>query len=103
MITPTNEKPKGLMNDQIAGGADLVGNVEALKGAAENVNHDAPQIADPRRGGAERFEGFSHDLRDQSVDDLFLSIYAPAAGHVVRSGGLGPVRCLPVLEERAVR
>jgi hypothetical protein len=54
-VTPANEKDTGFMNDQIAAGADLVSDVaESVKGAAESLDQNAPQIAGLMREVAER-------------------------------------------------
>jgi hypothetical protein len=60
-------KAKGLMNDQIAAGPDLVSHVaESVKGAAENLDQNASQIAGLMREAAERFEGsFGLPLRQE--------------------------------------
>jgi hypothetical protein len=66
-----NQKAKGLLNQQIETGADLVDHIAgAARDAARNLDPTAPQLADLVRGAADRVEGFSRDLRGQSVDDL---------------------------------
>jgi|SRR4051794_8662402 hypothetical protein len=66
-----NQKAKGLLNQQIETGANLVNQVAgAARQAAHSLEPTAPQVAELVRGAANRVEGFSRDLRGQSVDDL---------------------------------
>jgi len=72
LATEANQKAKGLLNQQIATGADMVQQVAgAARAAANNLDRTNPQLAEFVRGAADRVDGFSRDLRGQSVDDLF--------------------------------
>jgi hypothetical protein len=67
-----NQKARGLLNQQITTGADVVQQVAgAARAAADNLDRTNPQLAEFVRGAADRVDGFSRDLRGQSVDDLF--------------------------------
>jgi hypothetical protein len=72
LAAEANQKARGLLNQQIETGADLVKEVAgAARQAAYSLEPTAPQVAELVRGAADKAEGFSHDLRGQSVDDLF--------------------------------
>jgi hypothetical protein len=64
-------RAKGLLNQRVTAGADLVNQVaESAKHAADHLDQSAPQLAELVRGAADRAEEFSRDLRDRSVDEL---------------------------------
>jgi hypothetical protein len=74
-----NEKAKGVMNQQVAAGADWVGHIaEATKAAADSLKQNAPQFSDLVRDAAIRVEKFSKNLKDQSVS-VGLGLYAAPA------------------------
>jgi hypothetical protein len=71
LASEANQKAKGLLNQQVAAGADLVGHVaDSAKTAADSLERSAPQLAGLVRGAADRIEDFSRDIRGQSVDEL---------------------------------
>jgi ElaB/YqjD/DUF883 family membrane-anchored ribosome-binding protein len=71
LASEANQKAKGLLNQQVAAGADLVGHVaDSAKTAADSLEEKAPQLAGMVRGAADRIEDFSRDIRGQSVDEL---------------------------------
>jgi hypothetical protein len=71
LAAEANQKAKGLLNQQIETGADLVNEIAgAARQAARSLEPSAPQLAELVRGAADRAEGLSRDLRGQSVDDL---------------------------------
>jgi ElaB/YqjD/DUF883 family membrane-anchored ribosome-binding protein len=71
LASEANRKAKGLLNQQVAAGADLVGHVaDSAKTAADSLEQTAPQLAGMVRGAADRIEDFSRDIRGQSVDEL---------------------------------
>jgi ElaB/YqjD/DUF883 family membrane-anchored ribosome-binding protein len=71
LASDANQKAKGFLNQQVASGADLAGHVaDSARCAAENLEQNAPQLADLVRGAAKRVEEFSRDLRGQTVEDL---------------------------------
>ena len=62
---------KGILNRQLAVGADLAGDVAgSARAAAGSLDESAPQIAGLVRNAAERIEGFSSDLRRRSIDEV---------------------------------
>jgi ElaB/YqjD/DUF883 family membrane-anchored ribosome-binding protein len=71
LASDANQKTKGFLNQQVASGADLAGHVaDSARCAADNLDENAPQLADLVRGAAKRVEEFSRDLRGQTVEDL---------------------------------
>jgi hypothetical protein len=65
---------KGLLNDQVEQGADMVAHfANATKKAADELANDAPQSARLVRGVANRLDDYADGLRDQSIDDLMRS------------------------------
>jgi uncharacterized protein YjbJ (UPF0337 family) len=74
LASDAKQKAKGLLNMQVTAGADLAGHVaESARYAATNLDHSAPQLAGLVRSAAERVDEFSHDLREQTVEDLVRS------------------------------
>ena len=62
---------KGLLDDQVGNGADMVGHLaNSAKRAADDLDQNAPQLAGLVRGVADRLEIYADDLHDQSVDQL---------------------------------
>jgi ElaB/YqjD/DUF883 family membrane-anchored ribosome-binding protein len=71
LASDANQKAKGFLNQQVASGAELAGHVaDSARCAADNLDQNAPQLADLVRGAAKRVEEFSRDLRGQTVEDL---------------------------------
>ena len=71
LASEANQKAKGLMNQKVSLGAEFASHIAgAAKSAADNLDGNAPQIAGLVRDAAEKLEGFSSDLREQTVDDL---------------------------------
>jgi ElaB/YqjD/DUF883 family membrane-anchored ribosome-binding protein len=65
---------KSLLDTQLASGAAMVGHLgSSAKRAADDLDRNAPQLAELVRGVADRIEGYADDLRDQSVDQVFRS------------------------------
>jgi hypothetical protein len=63
---------KEILNRQVGGGADMLGNVaRSVRRAAEDIERDSPQIADLARTLATRVDGYARDLRDQSVEQIW--------------------------------
>ena len=72
LASEANEKIRGLMNQQVGAGADLVGHVaESVRSAADKLDQDIPQLAGLVRGAADRIEDFSDNVRDRSVEEIF--------------------------------
>ena len=71
LASDANQKAKGFLNQRVESGADLAGHVaDSARCAADNLDQNAPQLADLVRGAAKRVEEFSRDLRGQTVEDL---------------------------------
>ena len=65
---------KSLLDTQLASGAAMVGHLgSSAKRAADDLDRNAPQLAELVRGVADRIEGYAYDMRDQTVDQLFRS------------------------------
>jgi ElaB/YqjD/DUF883 family membrane-anchored ribosome-binding protein len=65
------DQVKGLLNDQVGNGADMVGHLaNSAKRAADDLERNAPQLAGLVRGAADRLESYADGLHDQSVDQL---------------------------------
>ena len=74
LASEANERAKGVMNQQVAAGAEWVGHLaEATKAAAENLKQNAPQFSGLVRDAANRVEKFSKNLEDKSVEELYQS------------------------------
>jgi hypothetical protein len=72
MAAEATQGAKGFLNSQVAAGADLAGHVaDSVRSAADKLEPNAPQLAGLVRGAAEGVEGFSRELREQSVQDLW--------------------------------
>jgi ElaB/YqjD/DUF883 family membrane-anchored ribosome-binding protein len=65
------DQVKGLLDDQVDHGADLVARfASATKRAAEELDGASPQAARLVRGVADRLDDYADGLRDQSIDQL---------------------------------
>jgi ElaB/YqjD/DUF883 family membrane-anchored ribosome-binding protein len=74
LASEANEKAKGMMNQQVAAGADWVGHLaEAAKAAADNLKQNAPQLSGLVRDAAAEVEKFSKTVKGQSVEELYRS------------------------------
>jgi hypothetical protein len=74
LASETNEKAKGMLNEQIARGAGLVAHIaDSIDRAADHLGPEAPQIAGFIRGAAGMSKDLSRNLQDKSVDELFRS------------------------------
>jgi hypothetical protein len=63
---------KELLNRQVDGGADTLGQVaRSVRRAADDLERESPQIAGLARALASRVDGYADDLRHQSVDQLW--------------------------------
>ena len=66
------EHVKGVLNDQVNVGADLVGHVaDSVRAAADTLEQNSPQLASMARLAASGIDGFSDRLRDRTVEDLY--------------------------------
>jgi hypothetical protein len=74
LASEANDKAKGVMTGQVAAGAAWVGHLaEATKAAADNLRPNAPQFSGLVRDAASTIEGFSKNLQNQSLEDLYRS------------------------------
>jgi hypothetical protein len=81
---------KSAVEDQKTAGAGAIGDVaRAAKGAADNFQDRAPELANAVRNVAGRVEGISNDIRDRSVNDLMASVTDFAAQKPVAFFGCG--------------
>jgi hypothetical protein len=63
---------KGLLDQQVGGGADMVGHfASAVKSAADDLDQNAPAFGSVVRGLADKIDDFADDIRDQSAEELF--------------------------------
>jgi ElaB/YqjD/DUF883 family membrane-anchored ribosome-binding protein len=71
LASEAQQKAKGLLNMQVTAGADLADHLaESAHCAADNLDQNAPQLADLVRGAAERVDQFAQDVRGQTVQHL---------------------------------
>ena len=71
LTSEVNQKAKGILDQKVTLGADLAGHVaDSVKSAADNLDRNAPRLAEMVRGAADKVDEFSHNLREQSIDDL---------------------------------
>jgi hypothetical protein len=71
LASEAGQNVKGLLNDQIAVGAELAGHVAAAtRAAADNLAPRAPQLAGLVRNAAHTMDDLSRTMRDRSVDEL---------------------------------
>ena len=66
---------KSAIEDQKTAGAGAIGDVaRAAKGAAENFQDRAPELANAVRRVAGRVEDISDDIRDRPINELMASV-----------------------------
>jgi hypothetical protein len=74
LAAEANQNVKGLLNNQLAAGADVAGHLaEAARAAADRLVPNAPQLAGLVRTAANTMDEFSGTMRDRSVEDLYRS------------------------------
>jgi hypothetical protein len=65
---------KELLNRQVGGGADMLCYVaRSTRRAAEDLEHDSPQIAGLARSLASQMDRYADGLKDQSIDHMWQS------------------------------
>jgi hypothetical protein len=63
---------QGVLDQQVMKGAKVVSNVaNSVRGAGNELETDAPQLAGLVRGMADRLQDYSRDLEQQSVTDIY--------------------------------
>ena len=68
------DQVKGLLDEQVGNGADLLGHLaDSATLAADDLHRNAPQLAGLLEGVAHRIESYADDLHGQSVDELWRS------------------------------
>ena len=68
------EQVKGLLDEQVGSGANVVGHLAgSAMLAAEDLHRNAPQLAGLLQGVAHRLESYADELHGQSVDELWRS------------------------------
>jgi ElaB/YqjD/DUF883 family membrane-anchored ribosome-binding protein len=71
LASAATERAKDAVEERIAGGADLLGQVAAsVRVAARELDPTAPQLAGFAREAAERIDDFSREIRDKTVEEL---------------------------------
>src|SRR4030081_546402 len=72
LASEANENIKGVLNQKVGVGADLVGHVaDSVRAAADNLRQNAPQLAGLVTVAADKIDELSSSVRDKTVDDLF--------------------------------
>ena len=71
LAAEANQNVKGLLNSQLAAGAEVAGHLGgAARVAADSLGSDAPQLAGIIRTAAGTIEDFSQTVRGKSAEDL---------------------------------
>jgi ElaB/YqjD/DUF883 family membrane-anchored ribosome-binding protein len=71
-VASVSEQVQTNLDQQVAKGARMIANVaQSARRAADELDTDIPQLADLVRGMASSLEGYSRNLEDQSVADLY--------------------------------
>jgi hypothetical protein len=74
-VSTVSEQLVGLLDRQVGAGADLVSQVaRSADRAAEELDDEAPRVAEFIRTAAGQMDGYAGDLRDKSVSDLMQSV-----------------------------
>jgi len=72
LASEANENIKGVLNQKVGVGADLVGHfAHSVRAAADDLKQNAPQLAGLVRGAADKIDEFAESTRDKTVEDLF--------------------------------
>lgn len=71
LASAATERAKDAVEERIADGADMLGQVAAsVRVAARELDPTAPQLAGFAREAAERIDDFSREIRDKTVEEL---------------------------------
>jgi ElaB/YqjD/DUF883 family membrane-anchored ribosome-binding protein len=72
LASEANENIKGVLNQKVGMGADMIGHVaESVRAAADNLKQNSPQLAGLVRGAADKIDEFASSTRDKTVEELF--------------------------------
>jgi ElaB/YqjD/DUF883 family membrane-anchored ribosome-binding protein len=72
LASEANENIKGVLNQKVGMGADMIGNVaESVRAAADNLKQNSPQLAGLVRGAADKIDEFASSTRDKTIEELF--------------------------------
>jgi ElaB/YqjD/DUF883 family membrane-anchored ribosome-binding protein len=72
LASEANENIKGVLNQKVGVGADLVGHVaDSVRAAADNLKQNSPQLAGFVTVAADKIDELSSSVRDKTVDELF--------------------------------
>src|ERR1700716_3308509 len=72
LASEANENIKGVLNQKVGVGADLVGHVaDSVRAAADTLKQNAPQLAGLVTVAADKIDELSSSVRDKTVDELF--------------------------------
>jgi len=75
LASDANEKVRGILDQQVAAGAEIVSHVaESARIAAQNLDQNVPQLANLVRDASDRIEEFSREIRSQSASELAHNI-----------------------------
>jgi ElaB/YqjD/DUF883 family membrane-anchored ribosome-binding protein len=71
LASEANQRVRGLLDQQVNAGADLIGQVaESARAAAQSLEGDIPQLASILRDASSRADEFSRQIRNQSASEL---------------------------------
>ncbi len=71
LASDAQQRIHGYMDQQVAAGADLAGRVaDAIRTAADELDHTSPALSGMVRGAGEKVQELSQQFRDKSADDI---------------------------------
>jgi ElaB/YqjD/DUF883 family membrane-anchored ribosome-binding protein len=72
LASEANKNIKGVLNQKVGIGADLVGHVaHSVRAAADDLKPNSPELAGLVRGAADKIDELSSSVRDKTVEELF--------------------------------
>jgi ElaB/YqjD/DUF883 family membrane-anchored ribosome-binding protein len=75
LASEANERVKGLLDQQVSAGADLIEQVaESARAAAQSLEGNVPQLAGILRDAGSRVDDFSRQIRNQSASELASAV-----------------------------
>jgi ElaB/YqjD/DUF883 family membrane-anchored ribosome-binding protein len=70
-----NERVQGLLDQQVAAGAEVISDVaKSVRAAADSLDERVPQLANAARSASDQIEAFSRDIRQQSAAELATTL-----------------------------